>query len=281
MNYQCQFLVTDNVTGVLYESFRQTFYHEDDIVHLKWKDVFFIITNNTPQTFHVYLEPYVLEGLVLQSGRVHWFSAPFENKMSDECTKVHIAGKRVKITLFMNHVKRHQHKLYSVLQYIRPSVRSIVLGRAQLIYEETDQKRVYTWLSQKDPIPFPGVRLLKQTQNDSIPDNPYYSNEARVLPIVIDPETVLEMKFYNQALFLFEIVIKQNLFNCITPRVSPRQRTFCPELQTYTFKLNEFFVFELDYYFAKGAVTILTARIIASKYKVGLNLEHNKGGVTV
>lgn len=296
MNYQCQFLVTDNLTGVLYESSRHTFFHDYDIIHLKWKDVLFVISNNTPQTFHVYLEPYLLEGMVLKSGRIHWFSAPFETKMQDECTKIQIAGKRVKIALFMHNLSKYQHKMLAVVQYVRPSKRCSVVGRAQHIFEELDKKRVYTWLSAKEAAPFPGVRLLKEASTielvplispkrsvvtEYMPDNPFYSNDIFALPLVIDAETVAEIKFYNDTLFLFEVVIKQNLFCLITPRVSPRERTFCPELQTYAAVVNDFFVFELDYYFSKGLVTILTMRIIVKNYKVGLNLDHSKGGITV
>lgn len=297
MNYQCQFIIRDELTNIKYESPRHAFFHNTDTITLKWKGESIIITNLTIQTFHVYLEPYLLdESLNLNTGRIHWFSGRLYQSMKTESLKVKLLGdkqddgvfviKHVRMTLFMNYLKKHAHQLNCVIQFIRPWRRCIFAGRAQHISEVLDEKRVYTWLPQKETqVAFPGIRMLQETNRSELsimgallsprgsptptgpgflPDNPFFSNLVRTLPIPLDDETVVEFKFYNVDQFLFELVIKRNMLKNGTTKL--RQI------------VNPFFVFEVNY----TEDQILAMKLHVVLFKVALNMEHNnKNNITI
>jgi len=292
MNYQVQFLIKDEDTGVTYESPHKLFYHDQDVITLKWKGLSTIITGETRQSFHIYLEPYFLTNLVLQTGRVHWFSSSnFAKLMSNESTKVVLLAKgdypytvrQVKISLFMNHIKTHFHKVFCIIEVIRPWRQSLVIGRAQTIVEHLDQKRVYTWLSETNPVPFPGIRMVEVNLVQSLapllspkkhavvfmPDNPQFQNEVKALPITVGEESVVEVKLFNQNVFLFELVLKQNAF--------PK------DAKTLVFYCTPLIVLELDYTWTKnGQVSLTQMRMIVENFKTALNKEFdNKSGITI
>ncbi len=297
MNYQVQFLIKDEDTGVTYESPHKLFYHDQDVITLKWKGLSTIITGETRQSFHIYLEPYFLTNLVLQTGRVHWFSCfNFAKIMSNESTKVVLLTKKgdfpytirqVKISLFMNHIKTHFHKVFCIMEVIRPWRQSLAIGRAQTVIEHLDQKRVYTWLSESEQVPFPGIRMVNVQADTSLlqslapllspkkhtevymPDNSQFQNDIKALPITLDEESVVEVKFFNQNVFLFETILKQNLF-------SKENTTLC-------FYCTPLVMLEMDYVWnKKGNVCLIQMRLIVENFKTALNKEFdNKSGLTI
>jgi hypothetical protein len=298
MNYQCQFIIRDELTNIKYESPRHAFFHNQDTIALKWKGESIIITNTTIQTFHVYLEPYVLNSeLNLSVGRIHWYSGRLYQCMKNESTKIKLLGttdrenifviQHVRITLFFEHLKKHAHQLNCIVQFIRPWRRCIFVGRAQHISETMDEKRVYSWLPQKEnQVAFPGIRMLQETNGaelsimgallspkrinnkmnitNSMPDNPYFSNIIRTLPITVNDETVVEFKFYNVDQFLFEVVVKKHML----------KGTKLREV------VNEFFVFELHYN-SSTDYQIVAMKLHVLLFKVALNMEHNKHNLTI
>ena len=293
MNYQVQFLIKDEDTGVTYESPHKLFYHDQDVITLKWKGLSTIITGETRQSFHIYLEPYFLTNLVLQTGRVHWFSCfNFAKIMSNESTKVvlltkkgdyHYTIRQVKISLFMNHIKTHFHKVFCIIEVIRPWRQSLAIGRAQTIIENLDHKRVYTWLSESEQVPFPGIRMVEVNLVQSLapllspkkhtvvfmPDNPQFQNEVKALPVTLDEESAMEIKFFNQNLLLCEMLLKQNVF----PRDTTTLVLYCTVL----------IVLEVDYFWnKKERVSIIEIRLMVENFKTALNKEFdNKSGLTI